>query len=129
MMSSEIHLPQLGHVQVQVHCFPRSMRPHVEESRILLLEAQSLLSHRAQAELKRLWLLEIEEVVAAGDDEAGSSSFCGVSHPPEKPSIAEEPATSLSPFSTARATSLQSQRQGVPKSFCRHSWKFVQLRT
>ncbi|KAF3573834.1 hypothetical protein F2Q69_00061711 [Brassica cretica] len=48
----------------------------------------------------------IEEVVTAGDDEAGSSSFCGVSHPPEKPSIAEEPATSLSPFSTARATSL-----------------------
>ncbi|WZZ81560.1 hypothetical protein YC2023_102132 [Brassica napus] len=47
-------------------------------------------------------LLEIEEVVAAGDDEAGSSSFRGVSHPPEKPSIAEEPATSLSPFSTAR---------------------------
>ena len=74
-------------------------------------------------------LLEIEEVVAAGDDEAGSSSFRGVSHPPEKPSIAEEPATSLSPFSTARAKSLQSQRQGVPKSFCRHSPKFVQLRT
>ncbi|CAN6860224.1 unnamed protein product [Brassica oleracea] len=58
-------------------------------------------------------LLEIEEVVAAGDDEAGSSSFRGVSHPPEKPSIAEEPATSLSPFSTARATSLQSHRQGT----------------
>ncbi|KAF3503044.1 hypothetical protein F2Q69_00042623 [Brassica cretica] len=74
-------------------------------------------------------LLEIEEVVAAGDDEAGSSSFRGVSHPPEKPSIAEEPATSLSPFSKARATSLQSHRQGVPKSFCRHSRKFVQLRT
>ncbi|KAF8099708.1 hypothetical protein N665_0238s0036 [Sinapis alba] len=87
-------------------------------------------------------LLEIEEVVAGGDDEAGSSSFRGVSHPPEpddmdlittvyvpttiseksksakgpfledlslcvppkKPSIVEEHATSLSPFSMARAS-------------------------
>ncbi|WZZ88270.1 hypothetical protein YC2023_116849 [Brassica napus] len=70
-------------------------------------------------------LLEIEEVVAAGDDEAGSSSFRGVSHPPEKPSIAEEPATSLSPFSTARATSLQSHRQGVPKNTAGNSCSYV----
>lgn len=68
-------------------------------------------------------LLEIEEVVAGGDGIKLSSFLIATVYvptakgpflevedlsrsvvPPKKPSIAEEPATSLSPFSTARAS-------------------------